>query len=215
MGSRWSVVRVITYVNIGVFLSWIVTGSAFDEGAFLDGRSFMVRNFLVSWSSLVEGRLWTALTSVFSHMALLHILLNMYVLNNFGPVIERMIGPRRFIRFYLLAGVVSSLCHAFVSAFLMGAPDLPALGASGAISGLVILFSLLFPREKLLLLGLIPVPAIIGALVFVGLDLWGLWAQAGGGGLPIGHGAHLGGALCGAIYYFRRIRPYLYHRPRF
>ena len=85
-----------------------------------------------------------------------------------------------------------------------------ALGASGAIAGLVLVFSLIFPREKILLMGIIPVPALFGALAFVGLDLWGLTAQAHGGGLPIGHGAHLGGALTGMLYYVfflrRRIR---------
>ena len=43
---------------------------------------------------------------------------------------------------------------------------------------------------------------MVGAILFVGLDVWGVIAQAGGGGLPIGHGAHLGGALAGLIYYF-------------
>jgi len=68
----------------------------------------------------------------------------------------------------------------------------------------------LFPKERLLFFFLIPLPAMIAALIFVGLDLWGLSAQAHGGGLPIGHGAHLGGAFAGILYYFlflrRRIR---------
>lgn len=168
--------------------------------------SFMEENFLVSWSALLEGRWWTLITSVFSHTLFMHILLNMMVLSNFGPLLERVLGRRRFLFFYLSAGVISSLSHALVSTFLLGAPDLPALGASGAISGLVLLFCLLFPREKILILGLIPLPAIVGALAFVALDLWGLVAQVGGGGLPIGHGAHLGGALAGLVYYFTFIR---------
>ncbi|MCB0356276.1 MAG: hypothetical protein KDD40_04675, partial [Bdellovibrionales bacterium] len=49
---------------------------------------------------------------------------------------------------------------------------------------------------------ILPVPAIFGALAFVGLDLWGLYTQTQGGGLPIGHGAHLGGAFTGICYYF-------------
>jgi membrane associated rhomboid family serine protease len=88
-----------------------------------------------------------------------------------------------------------------VSAFLLGQPDLPALGASGAISGVVILFSLMIPQARILLLGIIPMPAIVGALLFVGLDIIGLVAQTEGGGLPIGHGAHLSGALAGAVTY--------------
>ncbi len=84
-----------------------------------------------------------------------------------------------------------------------------ALGASGAVAGLVLVFSLLFPKEKLLLFGIIPLPALFGALAFIALDLWGLFAQAGGGGLPIGHGAHLGGAFTGILFYFLYVRPKL------
>jgi hypothetical protein len=65
---------------------------------------------------------------------------------------------------------------------------------------------LLFPRHKILLMGIVPVPALIGVLAFVGIDLWGLFAQTRGGGLPIGHGAHLGGALAGAIMWFFWLR---------
>lgn len=162
----------------------------------------MTENFLVSWTDLVEGRYWTLLTSAFSHNMLLHIALNMFVLNSFGTIVERTLGPRRFLAFYLIAGVVGSLGHVLVSKFILNDPNLPALGASGAISGVILLFSLLYPREKILLLGIVPMPAMAGALVFVGLDIWGLVAQADGGGLPIGHGAHLGGAIAGLIYFF-------------
>jgi membrane associated rhomboid family serine protease len=47
---------------------------------------------------------------------------------------------------------------------------------------------------------------MVGALAFIGLDVWGLIAQAEGGGLPIGHGAHLGGAFTGILYYFLFLR---------
>jgi len=88
----------------------------------------------------------------------------------------------------------------------MNQPYLPALGASGAISGVIMLFSLMYPHEKLMLLGFIPMPAMFGAVLFVGLDLWGLIAQTQGSDLPIGHGAHLGGALYGAVYYVAFMR---------
>lgn len=171
-----------------------------------ENLQYMADNFLVSWDSLAAGRYWTLLTSAFSHNMLLHIFLNLYVLSSFGPIVELNLGSFRFLRFYLFAGIVSSFCHAWVSAYWMNNPSLPALGASGAVSGVIILFSLIYPTQKILLLGLIPVPAMVGALLFVGLDIWGLMAQAGGGGLPIGHGAHLGGSLTGVIYYFFLVR---------
>jgi membrane associated rhomboid family serine protease len=190
------IVPLILAVNVAVFLLWFSASRL----------EFMVDNFTVSWEGLEQGRYWILLTAVFSHNLFFHILINMFVLNSFGSVIEEALGSFRFLRFYLVAGIISSLTHALVSAFIIHEPQMRAVGASGAISGLVLLFSLMFPREKLLLFGLIPVPALIGALAFIGLDIWGLVAQAGGGGLPIGHGAHLGGALTGIIYYFMILR---------
>lgn len=186
----------IILINVSVFAFWMMSASSPTE------VQFLVDHFLTSWTGLEEGRYWILLTSVFSHNLFWHLLLNMFVLNSFGPIMEGTLGAPRFLRFYLIAGIVGSFCHASVSAFLLHQPDLPAHGASGAISGLILLFSLMFPKEKLLILGIIPMPALFGALLFVGLDIWGLIAQAEGGGLPIGHGAHLGGALTGAIYYF-------------
>lgn len=161
----------------------------------------MLDHFLLSWSRFTQGRYWVLITSVFSHNLLWHFALNMFVLNNFGRILETVLGPWRFLRFYIVAGIIGSFGHILVSAFLLHEPALPALGASGAISGLVVLFCFLFPKEKILLLGLIPVSAFWGAFLLIGLDVWGLVAQSNGGGLPIGHGAHLGGAFTGIFYY--------------
>lgn len=170
---------------------------------YLFPESFMVENFLVSYSGLMAGHFWTLITSVFSHYSAFHIFINMYVLYGFGQAMETVLGTKRFVSFYLIAGICASITHSLVSSYLLNEPGLPALGASGAVAGLILLFSLVFPREKILLLGIIPMPAIFGALVFVGIDIWGLIAQAQGtNGLPIGHGAHLGGAFAGLIYYF-------------
>lgn len=190
------VVLVFLAINTGVFVLWLLLGPT----------AFMLENFLVSSDALAAGRWWTLLTSEFSHIWLLHFFVNMYVLASFGPIVENTIGSGRFLVFYLVAAIVASLCHALVSSLVMGRPELPALGASGAISGVILLFSLMYPRARILLLGLIPMPALVGALVFVGLDVVGLIAQSEGGGLPIGHGAHLGGAATGVLYYWLAVR---------
>lgn len=182
------------FLNILVFFMWSYGGG--------ESQLFMENNFAVSWDNLRAGRWWVLLTAVFSHNLFFHLFINMFVFTSFGNVVEATLGSKSFLIFYLIAGVFSSLTHAVVSAFLLNMPELPAIGASGAIAGVVLLFSLLFPKEKILLFGFIPLPAIWGALLFVGLDIWGLITQAGGGGLPIGHGAHLGGAFCGVIAYF-------------
>lgn len=191
------VVLVFLILNTAVFAAWL----------FLGEHPFMVEHFLVSWNALAAGRYWTLLTSEFSHFILLHFFVNMYVLGSFGPIVEHTIGSARFVVFYLTAAIVASMGHAVVSAFVLGKPEIPALGASGAIAGVILLFALIYPRARILLLGIIPMSALVGALAFVGLDIAGLIWQADGGGLPIGHGAHLGGALTGVLYYFLIIRP--------
>lgn len=188
-------VPTIISINALVFLGWQMSPSTGPFGPMAD-------HFLVSWKALSEGRYWVLLASAFSHNMFWHLFINMYVLLSFGSFLERYLGRFRFLSFYLLAGIISSFSHAAVSQWILNEPRQPALGASGAIAGLILLFSLCFPKEKILLLGLIPISAIWGALAFIGLDLWGLMAQAKGGGLPIGHGAHLGGAFTGILFYW-------------
>jgi len=201
---RTPALTVIIGINVVVFLAWQAAS------VMPSLREFMVVNFLVSTTHVLHGYLWTLVTAAFSHSEMWHLAINMFVLWSFGTVLERLWGTRTFVVFYLIASVVASICHCFVSTVLIGNSDIPALGASGAVSGLLLAYALLFPRHKILLLGIVPVPALLGVLAFVGIDLWGLLAQTRGGGLPIGHGAHLGGALAGAaMYYFwlRTTRP--------
>ncbi|MBA2404503.1 MAG: rhomboid family intramembrane serine protease [Bdellovibrionales bacterium] len=189
----------IVKLNIIVFLLWNFYGRFNPE--------FMMSHFLVSGEALNQGRIWTLVTSVFSHTLLMHILLNMFVFYNFGVVIERVLGSKRFFWFFILAGVAGSLSHCLVSIFLLQQPQLAALGASGAVSGIVLLFALLFPHEKIYILGFIPAPAIWAAMLITGIDLWGLISQTKGSASPIGYGAHLGGAISALIYYASAHRP--------
>jgi rhomboid family protein len=197
------VVPVIIGINVVVFLAWQLSKAVPHL------RGIMVINFLTSPLHLEHGLYWTLLTSVFSHAELWHLAINMIVLYSFGAVLERLWGPRTFLGFYLAAGILASVSHCAVTQWLLSRGNVSALGASGAISGLLLAYALIFPRHKILVLGIIPVPAAAGVVAFVGLDVWGLIAQTRGGGLPIGHGAHLGGAAAGAVLYLLFIRPKL------
>jgi len=203
MDRQLLAVPVIIAINVLVFLAWQAAG--YNEAL----KQVMAGNFLVSPAHLAHGHWWTLITSAFSHIDLWHIALNMFVLWSFGTVLERLWGIRVFVVFYLTAAIVASASHCFVSSVLIGDPNISALGASGAVSGLLLAFALMFPKHKILVFGVIPVPALVGALAFVAIDLWGLFAQTQGGGIGIGHGAHLGGALCGFLFWA------LYLRSRF
>lgn len=204
-GRSPRVVRLLVAANAVVFVMWMLPGIPIQV---------MVENFLVSWDYLMDGRIWVLVTSVFSHNLLFHLLINMIVLLSFGPPLERLMGSAGFLAFYLAAGAMGSFAHAAVSSALLGSPQQPALGASSAIAGLLLLFALVFPRARVLLFFIIPLPAIVAALAFIGIDIWGLMAQVEGEGLPIGHGAHLGGALTGVVYYLLRRRTLRARRDR-
>jgi len=198
-GPRLRAVPVILGINAVVFVLWLIALGNEELGR------FMVANFLVSTQALLGGRVWTLLTAAFSHAELWHFGINMIVLLSFGRPLERLLGTRLFTGFYLTAAVFSSVSHCFLS-ILIGRGYSQALGASGALAGLLLVFAFLFPRHRILIFGIVPVPALVGALAFVAIDIWGLLAQGRGGGLPIGHGAHLGGAACGALFYFSVLR---------
>jgi membrane associated rhomboid family serine protease len=204
-GRSPTVVRLLVAANAVVFVMWMLPGIPIQV---------MVEHFLVSWDYLMDGRIWVLVTSVFSHNLLFHLLVNMIVLLSFGPPLERLMGSGAFLAFYLAAGAVGSFAHAAVSFALLGSPHQPALGASSAIAGLLLLFALVFPRARVLLFFIIPLPAIVAALAFIGIDIWGLMAQVEGEGLPIGHGAHLGGAFTGVVYYLLRRRTLSARRSR-
>lgn len=189
---------VLAFNSLVFILWWLARG---DEAFFV----MMRNNFVVSWEQLAQGRFWTLLTAAFSHRDWWHFGLNMIVAWSFGSVLERLIGWRRFLWFYLGSALFSSLAHCVVS-LMMGQPGQNALGASGAVSALLLAYALLFPHARILVFGVIPLPALVGALFFVGLDVWGLFAQGHGGGLPIGHGAHLGGAFAGWVVWWTVLR---------
>ncbi len=188
-----SSIKTIIFINFFVYLLW----------HFISFH-FMSENFLVSSSLLFEGKIWTLITSTFSHNLFFHFLLNMLILFNFGSILEEILGIKNFLKLYLISGILGSIFHCFTSSYFLNQPSLFALGASGAISGLVLFYSLLFPKNLVYFFGIIPVPSILASLIFISFDLYGLIQQSHGHGLPIGHGAHLGGAAYGIIYFLLR-----------
>ena len=192
--------RALIGINVVVFLLW-----QFGNDPSRPLYALMGTNFLVSWGHLAHGYFWTLLTSAFSHEAVWHIAFNMMMLYSFGTVLVHRWGSRRFLAFYLAAAIVASLAHVGVG-WLIGRHE-AALGASGATSALLAAFTVFHPRHKILIFAIIPMTAYVGTALFVGLDVWGLVAQSTGGGLAIGHGAHLGGAAFGFVYAWLRREP--------
>ncbi|MEA3429853.1 MAG: rhomboid family intramembrane serine protease [Nanoarchaeota archaeon] len=134
-------------------------------------------------------RPWILLTSMFLHGNSSHLIFNMYALFIFGPLIEQRIGSKRFITIYIISGLAAS----FVSSFFYPA----ALGASGAIMGILALVIIFLPHLKVLFLFFIPMTMRTAGIIFAIIDLLG----ALGIGIPgIANIAHLVGLGCGLVY---------------
>ena len=150
----------------------------------------------------------TLITSMFMHGSIAHIFFNMLFLFIFGDNIEDRLGHIRYLIFYLVCGVLAGLAHVFATAAFAGGNEasllVPSLGASGAISGVLGAYILLFPTNRVIvLLGwfAMPMPAFMAiGLWFVlqlinGLGVLGSGSQQGG----VAYAAHIGGFIAGLV----------------
>jgi membrane associated rhomboid family serine protease len=205
------------YVTISLIavnvLVYIFEVSGLDEGAI---RSFGVTPRALMASSLFSTPLPTAedsvpivegatlLTYMFFHADIFHLLGNMLFLWVFGDNVEDAMGHAKFLFFYLACGVFAGLFHAW----MVPDSDLPLIGASGAVAGVIAAYLMLHPRVGVWILAFKFIPLRISA----GLVL-GLWivlqivmvavSDAG----PTAWWAHIGGLLAGAALILVLRRP--------
>lgn len=156
------------------------------------------------------------LTSMFLHGGWLHVLGNLWTLAIFGDNVEDRMGPLRFLAFYLVCGVLAGVVHVY---FNPESP-VPTIGASGAISGVMGAYFVLYPRARIVTL--IPIlfyPLFVELPAFVFLGLWFasqllsgtasmVEPEAAGG---IAFLAHVGGFVAGVLLHWLFVRP---SRPR-
>lgn len=148
----------------------------------------------------------TILFSMFMHGSLMHLLGNMLFLWIFGNNIEDRLGPLLYLLFYLACGVGASLLHVLFHPNSLT----PVIGASGAVSGVMGAYLLLFPRAKvrsLLFIFILVTFVDIPAAVF--LVIWFIFQFSYIGGVGIAWAAHVGGFLMGMllIHFWRKRNP--------
>ena len=137
----------------------------------------------------------TLLTSLFLHVDIMHLAINLLYLLVFGDNIEDAMGHWRFLLFYLLCGIAAGIVHVAADPQALG----PTLGASGAISGVLGAYLLLHPRAKVWFFpSPIALPAWFWLLVWAGFQFYAAYA-AGWTGKGIAWGAHIGGFLVGLV----------------
>lgn len=181
-------------INLAVFALWHLWG--------VDHVELMRDNFLVSVENVRAGRVWTLLTSAFSHVDAMHLLFNGYALYVFGARVYDVAGPKRFVALYLAGGIAGSLGHVLYG--LLTGDTVGALGASGAVMAIAMPFAWWYPKVTLILI-FVPLPARWAVALFVLSDIAGVFGHTPFGmlGSQIAHAAHLGGAAVGLLFAWR------------
>ncbi len=149
------------------------------------------------------GYLWQPITYMWLHADFWHIAMNMFMLWMFGSQVAMAWGPKRFLRFYLICGVGAGLIIATYPYLMYSARPsailLPTLGASGAVFGVLLAYSLTWPDRTIMLI--FPPVAFRAIWLIPGLFLMTMLSS---GGRNISHIGHLGGVIV-AWFYLRRM----------
>lgn len=139
---------------------------------------------------------WQLLTYMFMHGSWSHLLGNMIGLLFFGLYIERQLGSKEFLLFYLLCGI---LCGAASLAIYLVADlhQILLVGASGAVYAVLLLFAVIFPRATVFIMGIVPAPAPLLVAIYAGIAVF---EQVFGMNQGVAHMTHLSGFAAAWIY---------------
>ncbi len=196
-GSTTPMVRILLIANGAVFLFQMLLG-IFMQINKLGSPAWFIYYFALIPKLVVEsGFVWQLITYQFLHGGFFHILINMLILWMFGVELERAWGAISFLRFYLVCGVAAG-----VSMVIFNYGQMPTVGASGAILGLLGAFATYWPERDVYVMGIIPMKVkhfvlMVGIIsLLAGLFETSIFEPK----LRIAHMAHLGGLLMGLFY---------------
>lgn len=190
----WAV-QILIFLNSAIFAAQLLLHIPLGghPGVVASG---WVTHFMAFRADLVfKGLLWQPLTYMFLHGGLSHLFFNMLWLFFFGRDVERALGTRQFICFYLLCGAVGVLFT--IPPDLMKGAYIPVLGASGAVMGVLVAFAVIDP-ERILHFLFIPFPINARALVIM-VVVWNL-VMGLDKGSGVSNWTHFGGMAVGYLY---------------
>lgn len=167
-------VIIIIAANILMFILQMFLGDRFTASLMLVSKD-------------VFSRPWILLSHMFLHGSPSHLFFNMYALYMFGTLIEQKIGTVRFLFIYFLSGILAGLIPTYSA----------ALGASGALMGILGVTIMLLPNLQVLFFFFIPMSMRTAGIIFALMDLFGMFSPVQDG---IAHYAHLVGLACGLIF---------------
>lgn len=176
-----------------VTLALIIANVAASFYAFFVDRNF-VKQFAFNVGAVVQREQhYRVVTSAFLHADFMHLFVNMLTLYFFGPTVEHMLGRLGFVVVYFGSIIASGLVSIFVN---RNNPSYSAIGASGAVAGVVLSFCVFYPLAPIYLFMIpIGIPAILFGALFMIISAQLMGAPGG----RIAHEGHLGGALGGLV----------------
>ncbi|MBV4356454.1 rhomboid family intramembrane serine protease [Pinibacter aurantiacus] len=191
------VIKNLIIVNILVYVAQYMFSVPIQVGGQIERYDKLAEYGGLWATSTGNFKIWQLITHMFMHdvNSIFHILFNMFTLWMFGSILEMHWGGKKFFNFYMICGIMAG-----VTQLAFGNFDV-AVGASGAIMGVMAAFAYLFPNTPLYVF-FVPVPIKAKYVIpaFMALDLFGGIARVGGDN--IAHWAHLGGALTGFLLVF-------------
>ena len=203
-------------INVVVFIVQMVTRVAVHQSG-LDGDELarymplyedgaFTKALWLDPNRVLSGEVWRLFTSMFLHDTQgmpYHLLFNMLFLWWFGTDVEDLYGWREFLCIYLGAGLAGSVLYVLTDLPIPPALRVPALGASGAVTGVLVLCAVHYPLRTIYLMWFIPVPLWLFVVGSIGLDAYTLFSQMHTG---VAVACHLGGAAFAFGYYKMNIR---------
>ncbi len=179
---------------------WSLVPREIVTGTDLVGRFSIKDQYVLNLYEGPTSVYFTFLSSMFMHGGWAHLGGNMLYLWIFGDNVEHRFGHVKFLLFYLISGVVASIAQIAI------APQsvIPTLGASGAISGIMGAYLVLFPRNRVnavFFIRIISVPAIVVLGMWGAMQIYGGWGthQSAGESGGVAYAAHIGGFIAGLI----------------
>jgi membrane associated rhomboid family serine protease len=160
-------------------------------------RDMSVYLALIPGAVLQLGWVWQPITYMFVHANLQHLLFNMLGLFFFGTAVERSLGTKEFVLFYMLTGVLAGL-FSLLAFSIGGALSVRLVGASGAVYAVLLAFAVINPRARIYIWGILPVPAPVLVAGYTAIELWSELFGVGGN---VAHLTHLAGFAVAALYF--------------
>jgi len=189
-GPLTPAIKLIIFINAGVY-----------------ALTLFLERWIDTWFGLIpsavmqHGQIWRIVSYLFVHSSdPMHVLFNMLLLWMFGVELERRWGTQAFWRYYFITGVGAGVCVTLIAALPFPATrlayDIPTVGASGAVFGVMLAYALIYPNRPVLFMMMFPMPSRIFVLLMGALQFIYLLR----GSPAVSAVAHLGGLVIGWLY---------------